>query len=79
MFNDLERDILNNVFMRCIESVKDYRKTHGVRLDEVPADELYTPFEEQYMKISGEEMVFDPHEVMSRHYLSRWKKYRGEP
>ena len=78
MFNNEEYKQLSDIYSQCIESIKEYRKTHGTPLEETPLDKLYQPLFEAYKRFTGVEPEFDAFEIMRRHYLARWNKYRHE-
>lgn len=78
MFNDKEYRQLSEVHRQCIEEIKKYRRTHETTLAETPLDELYRPLFSTYKELTGIELIFGVDEVMRRHYLSRWEKYRHE-
>jgi hypothetical protein len=78
MFNHEEYERLSEVYRQCIASIKGYRRTRRTTLAETPLDDLYEPFFVIYKELTGIEPEFDVNEIMRRHYLSRWRKYRHE-
>jgi hypothetical protein len=74
MFDDAEYQRMKEVYMKCIEEIKEYRKTHRVSLSETPTNDLYQPLFVVYKEISGVEPDFDAEEIMQSHYLARWKE-----
>ena len=78
MFNNKEYAQLREVFSECIRSIKEYRRINNATLPETPLDDLYKPFGEMYERLAGVELEFDVDEVIRRHYLARWKKYKHE-
>lgn len=72
MFDDTEYQRLKEVYLQCIEEIKEYRRTHDVPLSEIKSN-LYKPLFEIYEEISDVEAEFEVEEIMRRHYLSRWK------
>ena len=76
MFDDAEYQGLKEVYMKCIEEIKEYRKTHNVSLSETPTNDLYQPFFKLYREISNMDAEFTVEEIVQRHYFSRWKEYK---
>lgn len=74
MFDDAEYKRLKEIYLQCIEELKEYHKTHDVPLFEGPRNDLYQPLFKAYKEITGVDSEFDPEEFMRRHYLARWKK-----
>ena len=74
MFDDAEYQRLKEVYMKCVEEIKKYRKAHNVSLSETPTNYLYQPLFVMYKEISGIESYFDAEEIMQGHYLARWKE-----
>ncbi len=78
MFDNGEHEQLMKVYQQCLESVKQYRQRHGTRLSETPLEDIYQPFYSKYKELAGGEVQFSVEEIMSRHFLSRWKDYQSE-
>ncbi len=78
MFNNEEYEQLREVFSECIRNIKEYRRTNNATLPETPLDKLYKPFWELYTWFAGVGPEFDVDEVVRRHYLARWNKYKHE-
>ena len=76
MFDDSEYQELQQTYMECLESIKQYRELHNIALADVPTDELYQPLVLHYRRLTGLDPEFSIDEIMRRHYLSRWRAYR---
>ena len=73
MFNDNEYEELKQIYLQCVETIKDYRRVHSTTLSETPLVELYRPPLNKYQELAGVQSDFVVGEIMRRHYLSRWK------
>jgi hypothetical protein len=78
MFDDSEYEQLTKLYLQCGEKVKQYRQSHGTKLSETPLEDIYQPFYSKYKELAGGEVQFSVEEIVSHHFLSRWKDYQHE-
>ena len=51
--DESEFDIFDTEYMKCVESVKAYRRQNNVSLEETPLDVLYEPAISKFKEITG--------------------------
>ena len=64
----------NQVYMKCVESVKAYRSEHGTSLQQTPLGELYQPALDSYYELTGFRGA-DALHLWRKHRISKYPLY----
>ena len=71
MLDENEYTVIDNLYIECLEQVKDYRKRHKTSLADTPIDELYEPLKHEYDRITGMHTNYHQDEIR-KHRLARY-------
>ena len=74
MLEAKEFEYYSSVHMKVIESIKEYRKKHGVSLKEVPLAELRAPALKAYEELTGYKPDHFEFDHIWHHQVQRYEK-----